>query len=187
MFNIKTIMWICTLAIIISTFINNIFIKTTIITLGILISIITFYKNVHKITNLSQENVKVKTMKNISIAILLFIISIILVEFFNNKISANMSNKILLTLFTIFIIYLGNLAPTIPCNRYVGLRFPWTVNDAMTWRYAHNILGYISFPSSILMFLIGYFYDFKTGVLLCIAIITFIPSILSFVYYKKTH
>ena len=55
MFNIKTIMWVCTLAIIISTFINNVFIKTTIIALGILISMITFYKNVHKITNLSQE------------------------------------------------------------------------------------------------------------------------------------
>src|SRR5699024_4541134 len=55
-------------------------------------------------------------------------------------------------LVSVVMVVLGNLAPKIPFNRYTGLRLPWTVRDEDTWRLAHRILGYISFP---LVFLYG--------------------------------
>ena len=167
--------------------INNIFIKITIISLGILISLITIYKNVNNITNLSKENVKIKVLKKVIISILIFFILFALIISLKNLLSQNEINNLLLILFTLYFIYLGNLSPAIPFNRYVGLRLPWTVADEITWRYAHNILGYISFPIAILMFLIGFFYDFKIAVLSSVLIMAFIPSILSFIYYKKSH
>ena len=55
---------------------------------------------------------------------------------------------VLLILF--LLVFLGNLAPKIPFNRYTGLRLPWTIRDEDTWIIAHRILGYLSFPLALI-------------------------------------
>ena len=50
------------------------------------------------------------------------------------------------------VLFFGNVAPKIPFNRYTGLRLPWTVRDEETWIVAHRVLGYISIPIAILVF-----------------------------------
>jgi len=81
----------------------------------------------------------------------------------------------------------GNLSPKIPFNRYLGLRLPWTINDEDTWKIAHKILGYLSFPIAIAMFILTLYFNLNTIVPACIVIWIIIPSLYSFLfYYKKT-
>ncbi len=89
-----------------------------------------------------------------------------------------------LLLFTLFVFVFGNLAPRIPFNRTLGLRLPWTVNHEPTWRYAHRLIGYMSFP--IVFFLIVALL-LNNDNLYGITILAWVcvPSIASFVYYRR--
>ncbi len=47
-------------------------------------------------------------------------------------------------------VFIGIVSPKLPYNRHTGLRLPWTVRDEDTWKNAHRILGFISFPMVLL-------------------------------------
>lgn len=183
----KNIIWICTSIILISNFaINNIILKLLCTIIPIILAFIIIYKNAPKIVNLSDENIKIKTVRNVIIMILLFLFSLIFIICFEeipNKLIENIS----LTIITIFFIYFGNICPKIPRNRYLGFRLPWVINDEETWRYTHKLVGYLSFPASIIMFLLGFYYNLKIGILLGVFIMIIIPGILSYRFYKNLY
>ena len=79
----------------------------------------------------------------------------------------------------------GNAAPKLPFNRHLGLRLPWTTADENTWRYAHRICGYMSFPTAFFM-LCGYAMH-HTGVQAAAFGFGFvgIPAFLSYRYDQK--
>ena len=183
----KNTIWIFTFIILISSFaIDNTIIKLSCI-IGSVVAIVgIIYKNATEITNLSKDNIKIKTLRNVVIMTLLFLFLIIFTICFT-EISNKLSENIVLTIITIFFIYFGNISPKIPCNRYVGFRLPWTVNDEETWRYAHRLLGYLSFPAAIIMFLTGFYYNLKVGIFLGVFIIVVIPGILSYRFYKNLY
>ena len=98
------------------------------------------------------------------------------------------NNEIILVgLGAIFTMIFGNLSPKIPFNRYLGLRLPWTIRDESTWKIDHRIVGYLSFPIAITMFISAFFFNIETVVTTCILTWIIVPSIYSLVfYYKKT-
>lgn len=81
--------------------------------------------------------------------------------------------------------FFGNLAPKIPFNRYMGLRLPWTIRDEDTWKVAHRILGYISFPIGIAMFVSVFFFSVETVAMISVLTWIIIPGIYSLVFYYK--
>lgn len=178
----KNIIWICTSIILISNFaINNTILKLLCTIIPIILAFIIIYKNAP-----NDENIKIKTVRNVIIMILLFLFSLIFIICFEeipNKLIENIS----LTIITIFFIYFGNICPKIPRNRYLGFRLPWVINDEETWRYTHKLVGYLSFPASIIMFLLGFYYNLKIGILLGVFIMIIIPGILSYRFYKNLY
>ncbi|MCI2779074.1 SdpI family protein [Clostridium perfringens] len=154
----------------------------------VIFTLIIFDVNAPKIANLSEENVKIKTMRTLNrLTILIIIISCMFSILSPIKSSLDLkTNEILLVgLCSIFIMFFGNLAPKIPFNRYMGLRLPWTVRDEDTWRVAHRILGYVSFPIGIMMFVLSFFFKIETIVVTGILTWIIIPSIYSLVFYYK--
>lgn len=161
-----------------------------ILILGILaiISLVVLDREAGNIVGLSENNPKVKTfrllnMLTIFIAILCFMFASSLT---NNQISITEDNKTLVIgLISIFIMFFGNLSPKIPFNRYLGLRLPWTIRDEETWKVAHRLVGYSSFPIAMIMFVMSFFIDGNivgiTGVLTWVMI----PSIYSYIFYYK--
>lgn len=161
-----------------------------ILILGILaiISLVVLDRQAGNIVGLSENNPKVKTfrllnMLTIFIAILCFMFAS---SSTNNQISITEDNKTLVIgLISIFIMFFGNLSPKIPFNRYLGLRLPWTIRDEETWKVAHRLVGYSSFPIAIIMFVMSFFIDGNivgiTGVLTWVMI----PSIYSYIFYYK--
>ncbi|MCX0379217.1 SdpI family protein [Clostridium perfringens] len=160
----------------------------SIIGVVVIFTLIIFDVNAPKIANLSEENVKIKTMRTLNrLTILIIIIGCIFSILSPIKSSLDpKTNEILLVgLCSIFIMFFGNLAPKIPFNRYMGLRLPWTVRDEDTWRVAHRILGYVSFPIGIVMFVLSFFFKIETIVVTGILTWIIIPSIYSLVFYYK--
>lgn len=154
----------------------------------VIFTLIIFDVNAPKIAKLSEENVKIKTMRTLNRLIILIIIigcMLSILSPIKSSLDPKINEILLVGLCSIFIMFFGNLAPKIPFNRYMGLRLPWTVRDEDTWRVAHRILGYVSFPIGIVMFVLSFFFKIETIVVTGILTWIIIPSIYSLVFYYK--
>ena len=150
--------------------------------------LVILYRNMDSLTGYSEENPKNRTMKWITAfngALLLLCIGAVWLG--ENGYLGNVSEEWLaVALVSVVMVVLGNLAPKIPFNRYTGLRLPWTVRDEDTWRLAHRILGYISFPLVFLygaLLLCGVEIGTATGVVIFSWIV--IPGGISFLFYRR--
>lgn len=150
--------------------------------------LVILYRNMDSLTGYSEENPKNRTMKWITVfngALLLLCIGAVWLG--ENGYLGNVSEEWLaVALVSVIMVVLGNLAPKIPFNRYTGLRLPWTVRDEDTWRLAHRILGYISFPLVFLygaLLLCGVEIGTATGIVIFSWII--IPGGISFLFYRR--
>lgn len=150
--------------------------------------LVILYRNMDSLTGYSEENPKNRTMKWITVfngALLLLCIGVVWLG--ENGYLGNVSEEWLaVALVSVVMVVLGNLAPKIPFNRYTGLRLPWTVRDEDTWRLAHRILGYISFP---LVFLYGALLLCSVEIGTATGIVIFswiiIPGGISFLFYRR--
>ena len=153
-----------------------------------IVSLVIFDIQTPKIAKLSENNPKVKTMRFLN-RLTIFIITIctIFTMFSPNisLLSTKMNEVILIGLVSIVIMVFGNLSPKVPFNRYLGLRLPWTIRDEDTWRIAHRILGYLSFPIAIVMFVLTFYFDANYIAPSCILIWVLIPSLFSLLFYYK--
>ena len=141
------------------------------------------------ITNLSEDNPKIKTMRFINRLTMGILLAFILFTsvFQMGAIFSERTNKILVVgFFSVFMIIFGNLSPKIPFNRYLGLRLPWTIRDEDTWKIAHRILGYISFPIAILQLIFVFFFQPQQIIPISILIWIIVPGLYSlWFFYRK--
>ncbi|WP_195947629.1 SdpI family protein [Paraclostridium bifermentans] len=160
---------------------------TVVVALAIISMIILDIK-ASKVSNLSEGNPKIKTMRFLNrLSMLVFTGFYLLTIMPQTKYLLNLKNNdiVIVTLVSILIMVFGNSAPKIPFNRYLGLRLPWTIRDEDTWKLAHKILGYISFPIAIIMFISAFFFKIETSSTICILLWIIIPGVYSFIFYYK--
>lgn len=151
-------------------------------------SLFTLTTQAKNIINLSENNPKIKTFKflNIFTCFSFILIAIIALLSPDKQITITEYNKTLIMgLISLFMIIFGNSSPKIPLNRFLGLRLPWTIRDEETWRIAHRLIGYLSFPISILMFTMSFFFNPTLIGVLGILTWIIIPSIYSFKFYNN--
>lgn len=154
----------------------------------VIFTLIIFDVNAPKIAKLSEGNVKIKTMRTLNRLTILIIIICCMFSILSpikSSLDPKINEILIVGLCSIFIMFFGNLAPKIPFNRYMGLRLPWTVRDEDTWRVAHRILGYVSFPIGIGMFVLSFFFKIETIVVTGVLTWIIIPSIYSLVFYYR--
>lgn len=81
-------------------------------------------------------------------------------------------------------LFAGVISPRLPFNRYTGLRLPWTIRDEATWTVAHQLLGAISLPVTLLYAVCAWTVpDFEAVTLCAILVWAGVPSALSAVFY----
>lgn len=154
----------------------------------IIFSLFTLNSQAKIIVNLSETNPKIKTFKflNIFTCFSFILVTIIALLSPDKQIIITEYNKTLVMgLTSLFMIIFGNLSPKIPLNRFLGLRLPWTIRDEETWRIAHRLTGYLSFPIAILMFTMSFFFNPTLVGVLGILIWIIVPSMYSFKFYKN--
>lgn len=152
-------------ALIIAVFVHSSTFSTILVLICMIASLAILYPNLAKLSNVSEDNPKVKSLRFVTIFSVVYLAVIVLIgvamengvfDRFFKRLSEDeliiYSKMLMAVLLAIPMLVFGNVAPKIPFNRYTGLRLPWTVRDEETWIVAHRVLGYISIPLAILLF-----------------------------------
>ena len=158
-----------------------------------LIAGIVLYRNLALLTSLTTDDLRlgifrVTTLCNISILIIgivfAFLSAVDVITF-----SENGEKLFAMVLLSCIMVFIGIVSPKLPYNRHTGLRLPWTVRDEDTWKIAHRILGFISFPMVLLYIACALtISDFEIVSVVTMLIWISIPGGISYIYfYKKCH
>lgn len=158
-----------------------------------LIAAIVLYRNLALFTSLTTDDLRigifrVTTLCNISILIIgivfAFLSAVDVITF-----SENGEKLFAMVLLSCIMVFTGIVSPKLPYNRHTGLRLPWTVRDEDTWKIAHRILGFISFPMVLLYIACALtISDFEIVSVVTMLIWISIPGGISYIYfYKKYH
>lgn len=152
-------------ALAVSAFVRSSALAAVLVLVCMAASLAILYPNLAGLSNVSEDNPKVKSLKSVTIFTAGYLVVVVLfvvaaehgvLDRFAAGMSENQRNiasKLLMALLlAVPMVFFGNAAPKIPFNRYTGLRLPWTVRDEETWIVAHRVLGYISIPIAILLF-----------------------------------
>jgi len=107
--------------------------------------------------NLDKTNRMNKVLQIVRLAFAAFFDAVFGVQLavaFGHKIAAaRVITWCVLLLFAI----LGNYLPNLRPNYFVGIRTPWTLEDAETWRATHRSGGKLMFFGSLLLFILEFF------------------------------
>ena len=190
----RVIIGTCSFAILILSLVLDGELMSMLLILGFaLIAVITLYKDLPNLSNVSEENPKVKTLRGVTIFTISYAVVLVVIVILMEK------NVIQLTPYqeTIFlpliiatlIIGFGNIAPKLPCNRYTGLRLPWTVCDEDSWIVAHRLLGHMALPCGILCFAGVGSMEVSIRISVAMALIWMgVPAVVSYAhFYRKWH
>jgi uncharacterized membrane protein len=92
--------------------------------------------------------------------IMLGYISFLCISFVSARIGISFNwDKIAMMIAMIFLIFLGNLYPTIRYNYFFGLRNSWTLSNEYIWKKTHKLSGRICFWTGIAGMLIQLFFE----------------------------
>ncbi len=99
--------------------------------------------------------------------------------------SARVMDVCVLVLFVI----LGNYLPNLRPNYFIGIRTPWTLENAETWRATHRLGGRLMFYGALLLFILESFVSPSTsGILLMIfALLLVAWALLYSWHHYRTH
>lgn len=186
------ILFLSFLTMVIAMSVKNELVSIILVGACMLAATIVLYRNLTLLTSVTTDDLRIGIMRvavffNVGILIIgiivAFLIALDVINFSENE------EKMFAMVFLSCIMFMGIIAPKLPYNRHIGLRLPWTVQDEDTWRIAHRILGYISFPVVLLYiacaWTIPYFEVVSTAAMI---IWIGIPGVISLVYfYKKYH
>lgn len=176
------------LSLILALTIKNEIVSILSITICLLLSILTLYRNLALLTSLTTQDMRIRISRITSIFnVIIFLICVILSILIGLgliKINAENEKLLAMSIISCVILFSGIISPKLPFTKHTGLRLPWTVQDEDTWNLAHRIIGYISFPIVILYISATFSIDNFEAVTLVVMIAWIgIPGLLSLVYY----
>ena len=154
--------------------------------LGVAASLALFHYYTPRISGLSADNPKVKTMRRMNLfSVIATAAAIGLMEWLPSFVAVD-EDRMALLVVVVLITVIGNIAPKLPFNRNMGLRLPWTIRDEDTWIVAHRLLGYLTFPCAIVMALGGMLVDAKGFGMGVLAFWIGVPALYScYFYFQK--
>lgn len=179
----------CLVALVGGLIINNQVFSFVMIGLLLLCSIFILGRHLSDFAKISPDNPKVKTMRFINwFTIGFVIVGVALSKVFEKQVFTHLQERwISVILVTLLMVVIGNFAPKLPFNRYMGLRLPWTVRDEETWILAHRVLGYITFPLVICFIVLNQFVELKTSIAATLLTWIIIPGVISGVFFIKKY
>ena len=103
---------------------------------------------------------------------------------YKDVINLNLWTNVLLG---IVLIVVGNYLPKCRQNYMIGIKLPWTLDNEENWDYTHRMAGKWWIIGGVLRILLGFqkFVDPIGAAVGIILIVTLIPAIASYIYYKK--
>lgn len=92
--------------------------------------------------------------------------------------------KLAITLVGVIFIICGNYLPKCRQNYTIGIKLPWTLHSEENWNRTHHLAGYLWIICGVFTLLCGFLFAPEV-IVAVILVIVIIPSIYSFLLYKK--
>ena len=164
--------------------------KLAVLVLGAVALLLFLYRNMGELTQVEADSPRLGLMKQTVIFSLVFLAlamgAVWLVK--TGRVSPRQEELLVAGLVCVAMVYIGNISPRLPFNRYVGFRLPWTVVDEDTWVLCHRLIGCLTLPVAVLymaavLALPGKIVQVSVGLVLVVWM--GIPGVLSAVFYYK--
>lgn len=98
------------------------------------------------------------------------------------------SPKMIFILLGVFFTALGNYFPSLKPNYFIGLRTPWTLENATVWKKTHRLAGKLWVLGGLLIIVSSLLIPQPQNLVVFLVItgmITIIPLVYSYVWYKQ--
>ena len=96
----------------------------------------------------------------------------------------NISKYVMFGCGVLFMI-IGNYLPKCKQNYTMGIKLPWTLDDEENWNRTHRFAGFLWVVGGVVI-AINAFLEWEWLFLVIITIMVFVPTVYSFLYYKKS-
>ena len=97
-------------------------------------------------------------------------------------------SKVMMPLFGLMFILMGNYMPKIEKNRTLGMKTSWSMYNEVTWQKTHRFTGFISIICGMLILILGIFFkDMVNFIILMVLVfgVVIASTIASYYYYKQ--
>ena len=87
-------------------------------------------------------------------------------------------------------IVVGNYLPKCRQNWTIGIKLPWTLSDAENWNHTHRLAGPVWMAGGLMTVLCSFFSKRPVvayGSIVIILLMVLIPTVYSYLYYKKNN
>ena len=164
--------------------------KLAALVLGAVALLIFLYRNMGELTQVEADSPRLGLLKQTVIFSFVFLAlavgAVWLVK--TNHVSPRQEELLTAGLVCVLVLYIGNVSPRLPFNRYVGFRLPWTVADEDTWVLCHRLIGCLTLPVVVLyiaavLTLPGRIVQVSVGLVLVVWM--GIPGVLSGLFYHR--
>lgn len=98
------------------------------------------------------------------------------------------SPKIIYILIGVFFTALGNYLPSVKPNYFIGLRTPWTLESPTVWKKTHRLAGKLWVIGGLAIIILSLILPQSQNLIafiVTLAIITFIPLLYSYIWFKQ--
>ena len=158
-------------------------------------ALLLFYRYCAPLMGLSENNPKTastRSMSRLGVVIVLGFVGLAAAsETLEEKLGLRSTIVLLCAMIAFLVGAFGNISPTIPFNRYFGLRLPWTIRDEITWNKTHQLVGQISFPCVAVILICCVLIEDPNLMLQCSVLVLLIwllvPSVYSLWFYCKRY
>jgi uncharacterized membrane protein len=130
------------------------------------------------------------TFQKMALGLVLFLSVLTIAIIFSTINRSFKIDKLILPIIGLLFAFMGNIMHSIKPNYFFGLKTPWTLEDNDTWRATHRVAGKLWFVGGILLTIVVLLLPAEASFIVFISIIgilTLIPVIYSYIYYKRHH
>ncbi len=129
-----------------------------------------------------------KKYKNLKLFLVIFISGLSLIIILTAKNKALIKPSYIFIMLSFLFIFFGNYMKTIKPNYFIGIRTPWTLENAEVWKITHQKASKLWFLGGILMMISLLIFPNRIGIIIFFIIsliLVLYPTWFSYRYYKK--
>ncbi|WP_428328956.1 SdpI family protein [Mucilaginibacter sp.] len=129
-----------------------------------------------------------KTFQKLGLGLIIFLAALSICITFATINKSFKIDKLILPLIGFLFVFLGNLMYNIKPNYFAGVRTPWTLEDEGNWRATHRLAGKVWVTGGIIITVAMLLLPSPAATFVflpCILVMSFIPIVYSYIYFKK--
>ena len=129
-----------------------------------------------------------KKYENLKLFLVIFMSGLSLIIILTAKNKALIKPSYIFIMLSFLFIFFGNYMKTIKPNYFIGIRTPWTLENAEVWKITHQKASKLWFLGGILMMISLLIFPNRIGIIIFFIIsliLVLYPTWFSYRYYKK--